>query len=132
MTNILDKGACPQIWKHASVVAILKPGKPANEASNYRHIPLLCCLCKLLERFILTRITPYVDPNTQVQQAGFRPQRRTTEQVLTFTSDIEAGFENKLKTEAVLIDLSSAYDTVYTGGLILKLKLAKLIPRKKF
>ncbi|GFR91410.1 Pol protein [Elysia marginata] len=33
-TNILDKGAYPQRWKHARVVAILKPGKPAKEVSS--------------------------------------------------------------------------------------------------
>ena len=79
----------------------------------------------MLERIILTRITPYVEPNIPVQQAGFRPQRGTTKQVLAFTSHIEAGFENKLKTGAVLIDLSAAYDTVWTGGLVLKLVKVK-------
>ncbi|GFS02793.1 hypothetical protein ElyMa_004616500 [Elysia marginata] len=33
MTNIVDDGVYPQKRKHARVVAILKPGKPANEAS---------------------------------------------------------------------------------------------------
>ncbi|GFR73083.1 RNA-directed DNA polymerase from mobile element jockey-like [Elysia marginata] len=129
MTNILDKGAYPQIWKHARVVTILKPGKPVNEASSYRPISLLRCLYKLLKRIIFTRITPYVEPNIPVQQAGFRPQRGTTEQVLAFPPHIEACFENRLKTGAVLIDLYVAFDTVWTRGLMLK--LAKLIPCKK-
>ncbi|GFS13502.1 RNA-directed DNA polymerase from mobile element jockey-like [Elysia marginata] len=114
MTNILDKGTYPQIWKHARVVAIFKPGKPANESSSYRPIPLLSCIYKLLERIILARITPYVEPNIPVQKAGFKHQRGTTKQVLAFSSHIEAGFENKLKTGAVLIDLSAAYDIVWT------------------
>ncbi|GFR71458.1 RNA-directed DNA polymerase from mobile element jockey-like [Elysia marginata] len=94
MTNILDKGAYPQVWKHARVVAIFKPEKPANEAHSYRPISLLCCLYKLLKKIILIRLTPYVEPNMPVQQAGFRPQRGSTEQILAFTSGIQAGFEN--------------------------------------
>ena len=129
MTDIILKGYYPQTWKHARVVAILKPGKKATEPSSYRAISLLCCLYKLLERLILTRITPYIDSAIPVQQAGFRSRRDTTEQVLALTSHIEAGFEKKLKTGAVLIDLSAAYDTVWTGGLMLK--LAKIIPCKK-
>ncbi|GFS08000.1 hypothetical protein ElyMa_006582700 [Elysia marginata] len=41
----------------------------------------------------------------------------TTEQLLAFTSHNDAGFENKLKTGAVLIDLSADYgiDIVWTG-----------------
>jgi hypothetical protein len=35
-----------------------------------------------------------------------------TEQVLALTSHLEAGFERKLKTGTVLIDLTAAYDTV--------------------
>ena len=92
-------------------------------------LSLLFCLYKLLERIVLTRITLYIDPHIPVQQAGFRPQRGTTEQVLALTTHIESGYERKLKTGAVLIDLSAAYDTVWTGGLMLK--LAKLIPCRK-
>ena len=47
----------------------------------------------------------------------------------TPTSYIEAGFERKDKTATVLIDLSAAYDTVWTGGLMMK--LAKIIPCRK-
>ena len=35
MTDIIDKGTYPQVWKHAKVIAILKPGKPASEPSSY-------------------------------------------------------------------------------------------------
>lgn len=42
---------------------------------------------------------------------------------------IEAGFQNKLKTAAVLVNLSSAFDMVSINGLLLK--LAKVIKCKK-
>ena len=73
MTDVISKSKYPQEWKHARVIAILKPGKPATEPSSYRPISLLCCLYKLLERILLTRITPYVNPHITIEQAGFRP-----------------------------------------------------------
>ena len=129
MTNIKNSGEFPQEWKHAKIIAILKPGKPANEPSSYRPISLLCCMFKLLERIILNRITPLVDQHIPLSQAGFRPNRSTTEQTLALTSFIETGFDKRQKTGVVLIDLSAAYDTVWTGGLMLK--LAKIIPCQK-
>ena len=129
MTDIMHKGTYPQIWRHAKVIAILKPGKSPTEPSSYRPISLLCCLYKLLERIVLERISPYISPYIPPQQAGFRPQRNTNEQVLAQTTYIESGFEDKKKTGAVFIDLSAAYDTVWTGGLMFK--LARMIPCRK-
>ena len=129
ITNIKDSGEFPQEWKHAKIIAILKPGKPASEPSSYRPISLLCCMFKLLERIILNRITPLIDQHIPLSQAGFRPNRSTTEQTLALTSFIETGFDKRQKTGVVLIDLSAAYDTVWTGGLMLK--LAKIIPCQK-
>ena len=126
MTEIQESGKIPNEWKHSKVIAILKPGKPANEPSSYRPISLLCVLYKLLERILLTRLTLYIDHQLPPSQAGFRPNRNTTEQILALTTIIESGFERRKKTGVVLVDLSAAYDTVWIGGL--KLKLAKLIP----
>ena len=44
------------------------------------------------------------------EQAGFRKKRNTCDQVLALTSYIESVFKKKLKTGAVLIELSAAYD----------------------
>ena len=112
MTHIIDTADYPQHWRQAKVIAILKPGKPADDPASYRPISLLCCLYKLLERVTLTRLTPILDPTIPKEQAGFRQQRSTAEQVIALTSYIETGFERKKKTGAVHIDLSAAYDTV--------------------
>ena len=129
MTNIIHTSKIPAIWKTSKIIAILKPGKPAKEAASYRPIALLSCTFKLLERIILNRITPLIDEYIPPDQAGFRKHRNTTEQVLALTNHIESGFERKLKTGAVFVDLSSAYDTVWHDGLMLK--LAKTIKCKK-
>lgn len=59
----------PKSWKTANVIALLKPGKPADNPTSYRPISLLSVLSKLMERIILRRISPLIEP---VYQAGFR------------------------------------------------------------
>ena len=128
-SEAVEYSKIPRIWKEAKILAILKPGKPPNIPSSYRPISLLCCFFKLLERIILTRITPTLDMHIPANQAGFRPGHDTTEQVLAITSFIESGYEQKLKTGVVFIDLSAAYDTVWHDGLMHK--LSKYITYKR-
>ena len=47
-----------------------------------------------------------------MDQAGFRKDRSTGEQVLALTTHIENVFEKKPKTGAVFLALTAAYDTV--------------------
>jgi hypothetical protein len=61
---------------------------------------------------IFQRIQPLIDAVVPVLQAGYRKNHSCTEQVLALTSHIDAGFQRKLKTGVVFIDLTVAYDTV--------------------
>jgi hypothetical protein len=58
MTYVLSTGKIPLEFKKAKVIAILKPRKPANEASSYRPISLLSVCHKFLEKLIHNRISP--------------------------------------------------------------------------
>ena len=49
----------PKMWRKANIIAILKPDKDAKVPKSYRPISLLCVPFKILERVILSRITPY-------------------------------------------------------------------------
>ena len=46
------------------------------------------------------------------EQAGFRPGKSCTSQLLNLTEHIEDGYHKCLTTGAVFVDLSAAYDTV--------------------
>ena len=98
LSNAISKCYIPETRSHAKIIVIFKLGKAAHNPDNYRPIALLCCGFKLLERIILNRILPILDPHIPINQAGFRTQRDTTEQILALTSFIECGFQNKLKT----------------------------------
>jgi len=115
------KGTLPKIWREAKVVAILKHNKTGDDPKNYRPISLLLVVYKLFERLILGRIAPLLEGTLPKEQAGFRSGRNCCEQVLALTTHVENGFQDKLKSGAVFLDLSAAYDTVWKRDLLLKL-----------
>lgn len=128
-SDILSSSHIPVLLKKAKVTAILKPGRQGTDVSNYRPVSLLSITYKLLEILVLNRIQPEIEKILPVEQAGFRKNRSCAEQVLALTTHIETGFQNSIKTSAVFINLTAAYDTVWRLKLILK--LSKVIPCKK-
>ena len=58
--------------------------------------------------------------NSSQEQAGFRPGKSCTSQLLNLTEHIEDGYEKRLITGAVFVDLSAAYDTVNHRRLLSK------------
>ena len=55
------------------------------------------------------------------EQAGFRPGKSCTSQLLNLTQHIEDGYQRGMNTGAAFVDLSAAYDTVNHRILIQKL-----------
>ena len=125
-TNICKVVKTVQGYK---VIATKKPGKGGTNPSQYRSISFLNVTYKLLERMLLNRIQPYIEPILPLEQAGFRKNRGCCDQVLALTSYIEAGFQKHLKTAVAFVDLTAAFDTVWRHSLLLK--LADIIPCKQ-
>ena len=128
LSSCLRRLKIPKIWRRALVVAIPKPGKPVGDPKSYRPISLPCVPYKILERLIYARVEPLIDPLLPKEQAGFRREKSTVDQVVLLTQNIEDSFEAKKKTGAVFIDLTAAYDTVWHRGLTCK--LLRLLPNK--
>ena len=99
-------------------MALLKPGKDPSVAKSFRPISLLCHTYKLFERLILNRIAEHVDAKLIPEQAGFRPGKSCTSQLLNLTEHIEYGYEKRLITGAVFVDLYAAFDAVNHRRLI--------------
>ena len=111
----------PKIWRQSKIIAILKPGKDSAILKNYRPISLLCHTYKLYERLILNRVSPLLEQHLIKEQAGFRPRKSCTSQLLNLTQHIEDGYQRGMITGAAFVDLSAAYDTVNHMILIEKL-----------
>jgi hypothetical protein len=50
------EGVCPQSWRDAVIVPILKPGKPQGQLDSYRPIAFTSCLAKVMERMVAKRL----------------------------------------------------------------------------
>ena len=111
-----------------SVIALLKPAKDLSLPKSFRPVSLLCHPFKLFERLLRGRLTPVLEPKIIPQQAGFREGKSTTGQLLNLTQHIEDGFEKRLVTGAVFVDLFATYDTV--NHCILMTKIYQMIDDK--
>ena len=129
VNNSAESCAIPATWRKAKVVALLKSGKDPTIKKSYRPISLLSILYKMYERMLLARIFPNVEEKLTPDQAGFRPGKSCCDQLLNLTQFIEDGFEKKMITGAVFVDLTAAYDTV--NHRILLLKVARTIRNKQ-
>ena len=125
-TRMIWEQKNPKIWRQAKIKDLAKPGKDPHLAASYRPISLLGVCYKLLKCTILQRISPVVEDLLSVDQAGFRRGRSTCDQVTALTTFTDNGFEKTLKTDAVFLDLTAAYDTIWHTGLLYK--LSKCLP----
>lgn len=100
--------------------------KSASESASYRGVSLLSVLSKLLERVILRRVLKHIDELHLIPdfQFGFRAGHSTIQQIVRVIQSIERGFEQKLSTGMVLLDLSCAFDSVWHDGLLFKMHQA--------
>ena len=102
----------PKIWRKSGVIALLKPGKDPALTKSYRPISLLRHTFQLLERLLLSRLYPFVEDHLISQQAGFRPGKSTTGQLLNLTQHNEDGYQERKIIGAVFVNLTAADDTV--------------------
>ena len=111
-STVITEEHVPTLWWQAKVIALEKPGKDPHLAAKYCPISLLSVWCKLHERIILQRINPVAEDLLCMDQAGFRHGRCTSDQVTALTTYTENNFQKNLKTGAVFLDLTAAYDTI--------------------
>ena len=118
LLNLVNKtwktGKLPEIWKTATVIPILKNGKPKEDPSSYRPISLTSCICKVAERMINARLYWWLENSHLLNpnQAGFRRGRQTIDQLIRLTQGVADGFQDGEHTAAVFVDLQQAYDHV--------------------
>ncbi|GFV11016.1 probable RNA-directed DNA polymerase from transposon X-element, partial [Trichonephila clavipes] len=119
INNILTVGYFPKIWKTASVIPILKPGKDPTLPDSFRPISLLPVLSKITEKIIQKRLCQHLNDNDILipQQHGFRAGLSTSHQLLRVVEYIKTGFRDRKSTGAVFLDIQKAYDRVWHVGL---------------
>lgn len=115
-------GNLPADWTLATVLPILKPGKPPNLASSYRPIALTSVTAKLCERMIVGRLTKFLVTKKllHANHLGFLPFRDSQSAVTRLFIEVERARKDRKFFVGVSLDLKGAYDSVSFDGLILK------------
>ena len=110
----------PSTWRRAIIVAILKPGKEANNGNNYRPIALTSCLCKIMERMVNQRLNWFLEYHQLIDrnQCGFRPSRGTIDHLVRLEEEIKRAFLKKQHLLAIFFDIKKAYDTCWKHGIL--------------
>ena len=120
-----ELGVCPQIWRQAIIIPLLKAGKAASELASYRPISLTSCICKTFERILSERLFYIVESRNLISpyQAGYRKMRGCEDQIARIIQGIEDGFEQDPfhRSVLVLLDFSKAFDQVWREKLLLSL-----------
>ena len=80
----------PKVWK--GPVKVFKKGD-LRECNNWRGVTLLPVINKIFCRMLLERIKKGVDKKLRKKQAGFQPNRSTTEQIFTLRNILEQANE---------------------------------------
>lgn len=116
-------GQLPTSWKIGTVIPILKPGKDPTKTQSYRPITLLSCISKVLERIIQNRLEYIIVKNKYLkpEQCGFVRGGGTMDPLTRIDHELRKHIEMKQLSLVLYVDLKSAFDKVWSKGLIFKL-----------
>ena len=100
--RFLQDGIFPKMWKTGLVIPLFKKSEK-HSSGNYRHISLLSCLGKLMERCVYKYLYNYLISNSLLyaNQSGFLTGHSTVYQLIDIYHQIVQSFDKKKKKKKV-------------------------------
>ena len=114
-----DSNVMPAEMKHSVIISIPKKGN-STALENQRGISLMSTTAKTLNKVLLNRILPALDPHLLSCQSGFRPGRSTSEQIMTLRIIADVCRTRNKSATVVFVDFRKAFDTVSRNKLRLE------------
>ena len=114
LLNNLDK---PEQWYINQIQPIPKSGD-LSDVGNYRGIALSAIAAKLVNKMLLNRIQPALDPLLCPNQNGFRPGRSTAAHIFALRRAIEGVYSQNRKAIIVFVDFKKAFDSIHRGKML--------------
>jgi len=111
ITHVWKTGIWPDDWTQSTFVPLFKKGDP-TVCANYRTISLISHASKVLLKVILDRMREKVEFEIAEEQAGFRPNRGTTEHLCNLLLITERARARRQPLYLCFIDLEKAFDTI--------------------
>ena len=117
--KICRTGEWPTSWTQSLVIALPKYGN-LQLCQNYCTTSLISHSSKVLLKIILNRLKPEAEKIIAEEQAGFRPGRSTTEQIINLC---ERYLQHQYDLYHVFIDFKKAFDRVWHAQLLATMRL---------
>ena len=98
---------------------------------NYHPISLTSITCKMLEHILTSNIMQHLDTHNILHDAqyGFRKHRSTETHLIQLIDNLAHNIDNKIQTDAILLDFQKAFDKVPHQRLLYKLKYYGISPQ---
>ncbi|CAH2097985.1 unnamed protein product [Euphydryas editha] len=109
--SILTSGSIPKQWTKSHIILIHKKGDK-EDIENYRPISLMSNVYKVLAKIILDRLSPILDEQQPVEQAGFRRGFSTIDHIHTVKQILEKYNEYNKNVYIAFIDYAKAFDSL--------------------
>ena len=117
----LTSGVVPAQLKVAHVTPLLKkPSLNPEDLKNFRPVSNLHFLSKVVEKAVAAQLSKHLQENALHEpcQSAYRASHSTETALLRIQSDVLLAFDRKETVFLVLLDLSSAFDTIYCALLL--------------
>ena len=120
----LSQGKVPASLKEAIIIPLLKKQSLDSDMfSNYRPISNLPQLSKTLEKVVANQLMDHANNMPYMYQSAYKKQHSTETALLWVTNDIKLAINSKKGTILVMIESSSAFDTIDHSILLSSLEL---------
>lgn len=109
--QVWEEQKLPKDWENNLIVPIYKKGLQ-SQCENYRPICLAQTSFKIYTRILEKRLRNHIEPILEEEQAAFRQNRQTGDNIYIIRSIIERKIEEGEELYLTFIDLKAAFDTV--------------------
>ena len=105
------EGKAPNGWKKSILIVIHKKGSTLD-CKNYRTIALMSHLGKVLMTILLERLKPQIEDYMSDEQAGFRRDRSTVQQILALRLIAEKARRKNKNIYNCFVDFQKAFGSI--------------------
>ena len=111
--SVFENEIPPEDWKINIVIPIPKKSLSRTlQTSDFRGISMMSIPAKIYNRLILNRIYDEINKKLRINQAGFRRNMNTTQQINTIRRILEGFKEKQLPLVCSFVDFTKAFDSI--------------------